>query len=116
MSSFRKPQLITRQTPGSYISGVWVPGTDSTFTIMASVQPLSDKDLVNLPEGRRASDVIKLYTDTVLLTVEDKGENQQPDKIEWRGFDYEISSVSVRQMDVINHYRYFATKIPVAAV
>lgn len=110
---FRKPQTIKRVTAGSYVDGVWVPGTESTFTIQASVQPLKDIELANLPEGRRNSDTIKLYTNSDLLTVEDKGVNQQPDRIVWQGFDYEIIAKSIRAMDIISHRRYYATRIPV---
>jgi hypothetical protein len=42
------------------------------------------------------------------------GENQQPDRIDWFGHTYEITAKSVRQMSVINHYRYWATKVPVS--
>ena len=111
--SFRKPQTILRMVPGQYIDGVWIPGAETPITIQASVQPLSDTDLINLPAGRRASDVVKLYTITDLFTTEDMGQDQQPDKLVWRGTTYEISSKSVRQSGVIDHYRYWATKVQV---
>lgn len=113
MSSFRKPQTILRMMPGEYVDGVFIPGVEAPLTIQASVQPLSDTDLINLPSGRRASDVVKMYTVSDLLTTEDMGADQQPDKLVWRGTVYEISSKSVRQSDVINHYRYWATKVQV---
>lgn len=114
MSSFRKPYTVNRTAPGSYVGGEWVNGAASTVAILASIQPVSDQDLVNLPAGTRSSDVVKIYTNTVLYTVEDQGTNQQPDRITWDGAVYEITSKSVRQMDVINHYRFWATKVPVA--
>lgn len=112
MSGFRKPQTIKRVTAGSYVDGVWVPGTESTFTIQASVQPLRDDQLVNLPEGRRASDTVKVYTSSDLISLNDKGANQQPDKLVWRGEDYELVAKSVRQMNVVPHFRYYATRTP----
>jgi len=114
MSSFRKPYTVNRTAPGSYVAGNWVAGAASTVSIMATIQPVSDQDLKALPEGTRSSDVVKIYTDTVLYTVEDQGTNQQPDRITWFGHVYEITSKSVRQMGVINHYRFWATKVPVA--
>lgn len=111
---FRKPQTINRVSAGSYVDGVWVTGVESTFTIQASVQPLKDDALVNLPEGRRASDTVKLYTSSDLISLDDKGANQQPDKLVWRGEDYEIVAKSVRAMDIINHVRYYATRVPVS--
>jgi hypothetical protein len=114
MSSFRKPYNVTRTAPGTYTNGEWVNGASSTVPIMATIQPVSDQDLKALPEGTRSSDVVKIYTETLLYTVEDKGVNQQPDRITWFGAVYEITSKSVRQMGIINHFRYWATKVPVA--
>lgn len=114
MTSFRKPYTINRTAPGSYVNGEWVSGSATTVSIMATVQPVSDQDLINLPAGTRSSDMVKIYTATDLYTVEDKGENQEPDRMTWLGNVYEITSKSVRQMGLINHYRYFATKVPVA--
>lgn len=108
--SFRKPFTVKRVTAGSYVNGVFVPGTNSTFTIQASIQPLSDIDLKTLPEGQREGDMIKAYTDSDLFPVGESGSGQEPDKIVWKGNDYTVSKKSVRQMDVINHYRYFAIK------
>jgi len=114
MSSFRKPYTVNRTAPGAYINGVWVNGSASTISITATIQPVSDQDLINLPAGTRSSDVVKIYTSTELKTTEDGGDNQQPDRITWLGNVYEITSKSVRQMGVINHFRFWATKVPVA--
>jgi hypothetical protein len=113
MSSFRKPYTINRTNPGAYVNGEWVAGSATTVAITATIQPVSDQDLINFPAGTRSSDVVKIYTATELNTVEDMGENQQPDRIDWFGHTYEITAKSVRQMSVINHYRYWATKVPV---
>lgn len=114
MSSFRKPYTIQRTAPGSYVNGEWVEGVVSDVPITATIQPVSDQDLINFPAGTRSSDLVKIYTDADLFTVEDMGANQQPDRIDWFGHTYEITSKSIRQMNVINHYRYWATKVPVA--
>ena len=111
--SFRKPQTIKRTVPGSYVNGVFVEGTESTISIMASVQPMSGEDIVAVPEGRRASDMVKLYTDANLNSQGDAGSGQSPDRLVWLGKDYEIHSKDVRQMGVISHYKYFAIKEPI---
>lgn len=109
MSSFRKPQTIKRLTAGSYVNGVWIPGTESTFIIMASVQPVTGEDQLTLPEGRRLSDFVKAYSDIELRVL---GEivGLQPDRLAWRGYDYECIQMDVRQMDVISHYKYIFSK------
>lgn len=103
---FRKPQTITREQPGAYVSGVFVPGATSTLTIQASVQPATMEDMKEAPEGRRLSDMVKMYTDADLFTVEDAGHNQQPDKLTWRGREYEVIAKGVHQMGVVSHYKY----------
>lgn len=103
---FRKPQAITRVAAGSYVNGVWKDGAATTLTIQASVQPMSMEDMQDAPEGRRLSDMVKMYTNSDLFTVEDSGANQQPDKLTWRGREYEIISKGVHQMDVLSHYKY----------
>lgn len=103
---FRKTQTITRVGAGSYVNGVWTDGTASTLIIQASIQPMTMEDMKEAPEGRRFSDMIKMYTDSDLFTVADSGINQQPDKLTWRGREYEIISKGVSQMGVISHYKY----------
>lgn len=107
---FRKPQTIKRETAGSYVNGVWVPGSTSTITIQASVQSATGEDQVTLPEGKRLSDIVKMYTDT-LLNVVGETVGQQPDKLLWRGHEYEIIQLDERSMDVINHRKYFCSKV-----
>lgn len=107
--SFRKAFDVLTESAGSYVSGIFVPGMRSVFKIMASIQPATEQDLITAPEGRRISDMVKIYTDT---NLQEGGEatGLQPDLIVWRGFAYEINSISVRQMDVISHYKVFAIR------
>lgn len=110
--AFRKSQTIKRQGVGAYVDGVWIAGAVAQFTINASVQPLSDQDLVNLPSGRRESDVVKMYCADDLIEV-GRSTGQEPDVLVWLGKDYEITSKSVRQMGVLPHYRYWCTRVAV---
>lgn len=109
--SFRKLKTVLTETAGSYVNGVWTPGTRSSSTILASVQPIDiPKDMQALPEGRHESDFVKAYTDTRLKVAAD-GEGVQPDIIVQEGYGYEIVAMSPNQSDVINHYKYVAAKI-----
>ena len=106
---FRQSFNVLRESIGSYVNGVFTPGVRSIITVEASIQPVTEQDLVTAPEGRRISDMVKVYSDTLLQdAVEATG--QQPDLIAWRGWAYEINSISVRQMSVISHYKYFTTR------
>lgn len=107
--SFRKPFDVLHEAAGSYVSGIYTAGVKTVTSIEASIQPVTEQDLITAPEGRRISDMIKIYTNAPLQEG-GEGTNLQPDLIVWRGYAYEINSVSVRQMNVINHYKIYATR------
>lgn len=107
--SFRKTFDVLHETAGSYSGGYYVAGTKTVIAINASIQPATEQDLITAPEGRRISDMIKVYTNAALQEG-GEGTDMQPDLIVWKGFAYEVSSVSVRQMDVISHYKIYATR------
>ncbi len=57
---------VTRPAPGAHDgSGRWVAGETSTFSIVASVQPIR-RELLPLPEGRRVQDSRSIVTVTEL--------------------------------------------------
>lgn len=108
--SFRIAKNTLTETPGAYVAGVWVPGTRSVGTIYASVQPIvQGQDLGALPEGRRWSDYVKVYTDTKLQVTED-GNGTQPDFVVHEGWAYELVSMFPHRSGVISHYKYHAVK------
>lgn len=108
--SFRQPYTITRTAAGSYVSGLFVAGSQLTLTIQASVQPVSGEDLKPLPEGRRLDDYVKVYTDSDLQMLQEST-GKQPDRLTWRGHTYECISADVRQMGVISHFKYIFSKV-----
>lgn len=90
--------------------GVWTEGASTATTLYASVQPAIGQELMVLPEGLRTRATVKIYTDQELNTAEN---GQAPDRIEWQGHMYEIAMKAPYQSDVINHFKYFATKLQV---
>lgn len=111
MSAFRQPRVIQRPVGGSYVDGEWVPGSTTDINITASVQPASREDLVNLPEGRRLSDYIRLYTSTELYTVTEGDQPQQPDLFDWHGHTYECVEVGMWQNRILPHWKCLFRKI-----
>lgn len=107
--TFRKTTDVLREAAGSYVNGVWTPSTRSVIQIQASIQPVTEQDLITPPEGRRITDMVKVYT-TSDLQLGAEATGLQPDLIVWRGYAYEINSIAVRQMDVIPHYKISATR------
>lgn len=59
---------VTRRQSGAFLRGIAQATTDVTFNITASLQPASGKDLLRLPEGRRANETRVLFTSTQLYT------------------------------------------------
>ncbi len=109
MSSFRQTVTVTRLGGGSLVKGRWTgEGSASTFDIKASIQPIRPNEVESLPEGRRNSKAFRLYTSADLRDMQ-SGAN--PDRVELFGEDYEVTAKAPWQNNVINHYKYFVTKL-----
>jgi hypothetical protein len=117
MSSFRKPIPVTRaNTEGDYgDDGNWVPGAPLMLTIPMSIQPLAVDEMESLPEGRRTSKSVKIYSSAELFPAEqaetegDTGRNA--DLITWLGKTWEVVGCNAHQMGVISHYKSFAVEV-----
>lgn len=114
MSSFRKPYTITRYAPGQYVDGDWQDGENTTLTVLASVQPLNMKEVDALPEGKRNSAAIKIYSDTELQPAEQATADREAvsaDRISYLGSQWEITACTPHQAGVIPHYKSYAVKL-----
>ena len=102
----RKTLTVERTTGSGYINGQWNPGTTSSFTIKASVQPITGRDLEALPQGRRESgESYSLFTslDTILFCINN---NENPDIVTIYGQKFEVYSISRWENHLINHFEY----------
>ncbi len=88
-SIFRKTFTAYRRAAGSYVSGRWVAGSESSFTVEGSMQPMKPNELLLLPEGIRTKDVKKFYTDVELQTANTKTQ-VVADQIDISGNRYEV--------------------------
>lgn len=103
---------VTRTTPGGYgTDGRFVPGTPSTLTIQASVQPARGQDLLLLPEGMRTEETLKVYSPTRLFT---QGAGQDPDVITVAGITYKVMTAEQWGPDGA-YWKILASKIGRAA-
>ena len=76
----------------------------TTIAIIASVQPLSSKELLLVPEGMRARGMRKVFTNTALQLL------PMPDRFDYQGATWEI--VDERDwLDIGNYYRYLAVRV-----
>lgn len=83
---------VTRRLATPFRRGLAQPTTDATFNVTASIQPASGKDMLRLPEGRRANETRVLFTATQLYTG-DEGLDYEADFVEVDGEVWEISHV-----------------------
>lgn len=114
MSSFRKPYTVTRRAAGSYIGGYWVEGTESNIIIKASIQPLKVNEIEALPEGKRSSSAVKIYTDTKLILAKQATETTDAvsaDILQYSGSTWEIVAYAAYQSGVIPHYKAYAIEV-----
>jgi hypothetical protein len=84
---------VSRREVGSWTDGLYSPGDLSTLTVVASVQPLTGKQLQRLPEGLRAKELKAFITQTLLRTVsESEGTPADVVEVPGEGF-YQIEKV-----------------------
>src|SRR5690606_5003111 len=70
--------------------GRYTPGASTTFSIVASVQPATGRDLRDLPEGQRGDEVRVIYTISELRTRSPAGE---PDAVTLDGEPWTVINV-----------------------
>ncbi|MCP4481414.1 MAG: hypothetical protein GY817_01110 [bacterium] len=108
----RKFKLIRHSSDGGYDgNGRYVKGSFSETNIEGSIQPMKERELLNLPEAQRTRGTIKIYTD-VELKVVDTENNLQADRIEYNNFFYEVQEVNDYTSFNIPHYKSIAVKVP----
>jgi hypothetical protein len=96
IQEFGTTVTVTRPASGgSYIDGKWVPATTSTtFSVVASIQPMKPFETALLPEGYRNRESVRIYSDTFIKI----GDHSTPaltrgDTFPWNNGTYEIMSV-----------------------
>lgn len=98
------PSLIASFATGTYTvkrraaatvdrHGIKVPGTVTTFTVIASASPVKGLDLLELPELRRTEETRAFFTATQLL-VGDQGGAYEADLVTIEGEDWEVQSAA----------------------
>lgn len=78
---------IVRTAADTYTNGLRTAGTTSTFTVDASIQPVTGRELFALPEARRTQDVRVFWTSVILIAT------PNPDKITIGDETFEIFQI-----------------------
>jgi hypothetical protein len=102
---------VTRTVAGSYVQGRYVPGGTTTLNVDASVQPITGRDLLALPEGQRTEEMRVVFAKTELRT---RGPSNDPDRLTIDGEAWEVRNVERWQGLAETHYRAVVARQVVA--
>lgn len=84
---------VDRQSVGSFVDGIWVPGVTTVFKSLISVQQPDAKELQLLPEGERQKDIRKFISTKALKTADQKTQTPS-DLVNYKGAQYKIIKVN----------------------
>ncbi len=93
--AFRTPTdaTVTRQdAAGSYVNGEYVGGATTDFEIQMSIQPLTAKEVLKLPEAQRTKQWVKGYASEALFTSEQSA-SKKADRVSLNGRNFEVITV-----------------------
>lgn len=105
---------VTRTAASTFTAGRAVPGSTSTVSIMASVQPAAGKDLLRLAEGRRTEETRVVFTDTQLKDGAE-GSAYEADRVSIDGQDWEVQQIESWRGDPLTPVPYFRCIVQAAA-
>lgn len=97
---------VSRYGAPAWADGLATKASPSTFSIVASVQPVGGREIRALPEGRRGNEVRVVYTATLLRT-EAAG---SADIVTIGGEPWEVFKVETWEAWGVTHYRAFVSR------
>jgi hypothetical protein len=112
------PSIIARYNTGTYsvsrdnvavVNGLASFGSPTTFSIDASVQPLNNKSLRDMPEGQSVDDSLVLFTLTELKL---RTATTAPDVVTIGGAKYRVTKATFYGL-ISNHWRCYLEKTDV---
>ena len=109
-SSLRQPKpfRVWRKT-GSWIAGRFVE-TESSILMSGVVTPASAKDILQVPEGDRSSEIIAFHSTMPLFVTHDDMEGKgTSDQIEWHGERYRL--LHIKDWSDFGYYKALGTSM-----
>jgi hypothetical protein len=82
---------------------------DTTFSMIASIQPLTQQELQLLPEGMRTQGRVKVYTQTELFTLK-QATAIPPDRFSYGGVDYLVERKDDWE-DYGDYFKFIAVRV-----
>lgn len=109
LATKHKDLVLYRKTPGTYINGRYVEGTEEPETIKANIQPgLKFNDTQYLAEGERGRLALRVYSSSELRTRKEGASGHDADEFDYNGHRYIIRWSHYYDMGVLNHWRAIA--------
>lgn len=104
------PIVVTRWAPAPIVKGrkQGKPACHQ-FRMMASVQPMGQKELQRLPEGSKASGAVMVYAERRMLTVE-QNQGGPADEFCYKGVNYQVKLVE-DWFDLGGYYAIMAVRL-----
>ena len=99
-----KEVTVKRYEASTIDHGRFVSGAETEFTAIISVQPVTGRELLNLPEAQRTKGVLKGYTVTELKTADETGKTKA-DVVVYKGKNYEVQTVEDWGEGDLQHYK-----------
>ena len=97
----------------TFVNGVNVAVLESTATIYGNLQPVSDGELQNMPEGFRSlpGKKFKLYTNgTTILRSRGDSLDGEPDQIEFNGVNLYVHGETDWSGGLLSYRKYVLTQ------
>jgi hypothetical protein len=77
---------------GTYVNGDYVAVAPTISQVIMSIQPISGRELLNVPEAQRTRQFMTAYSPVKLYTVQ-TSVSKKADLIEWDGAFFEVQAV-----------------------
>lgn len=103
------PLTISRYALGNYTTGDYVKATPTTVIVEANIQPMRDREILQMPEADRTKIWVKVYSASLIRS--NKEGAYDADRFEWQGDIFQVEKVQNYSMGVLDHYRATACKI-----
>lgn len=85
---------VTRTAQGTRDHGRSAPGAQTTFPILCGVpEPVTGRELKDLPEGRRGDEILKLFVDVALIAERPGAPGNDPDTVAYTGADADMIAI-----------------------
>lgn len=101
---------LIRGSAGSIVNGLYIPGSTTTSTIRAGVQPAVGEDLISLPEGQRERESYKIYSVSQMKT-NDETAGIKADVLAFYGAEYEVQQVQRHYGLGLDHWKAIVTRV-----